>query len=41
MDGSWRYPATIGLESKVFLQSAEAEISMQKIYDLVEFETEK
>jgi len=36
-DGSWRYLATIGLDSKVYLQSVEAELSMQEIYDLVEF----
>jgi Uma2 family endonuclease len=39
-DGSWRYLATIGLESKVYLESVKAEISMQEIYDLVEFERE-
>lgn len=39
-DGSWRYPATIGLESKVFLASVEAELSLAEIYDLVEFEEE-
>jgi Uma2 family endonuclease len=37
-DGSWRYLATIGLDSKVYLQSIESEISMQEIYYLVEFE---
>jgi Uma2 family endonuclease len=39
-DGSWRYLATIGLDSKVYLQSVDTEISMQEIYDLVEFEEE-
>lgn len=39
-DGSWRYLSTIGLDSKVYLQSVEAELSMQEIYDLVEFEEE-
>lgn len=39
-DGSWQYLATIGLESKVYLQSVEAELVMQEIYDLIEFEEE-
>ncbi|HEY0458856.1 MAG TPA: Uma2 family endonuclease [Pyrinomonadaceae bacterium] len=37
-DGSWRYLATIGLDSKVYLDSVKAELTMQEIYDLVEFE---
>lgn len=39
-DGSWRYLATIGLDSKVYFESVDAEVSMQEIYDLVEFEEE-
>lgn len=39
-DGSWRYLATIGADSKVYLQSVNAEISLEEIYDLVEFEEE-
>ena len=35
-DGSWRYLATIGLDSKVYLQSVEAELFLREIYDLVE-----
>jgi len=35
-DGSWKYLATIGLESRIFLQSVEAELTMQEIYDLVD-----
>lgn len=37
-DGSWRYLATIGLESKIYMQSLETELSMKEIYDLVEIE---
>ena len=37
-DGSWKYKATIGLKSKVYLESVETEVSMKEIYDLVEFE---
>lgn len=37
-DGTWIYRATIGLKSKVFLESVETEISLEEIYDLVEFE---
>lgn len=40
LDGSWRYLATIGLDSKVYFESVEAELSLQEIYDLVEFEEE-
>lgn len=35
-DGSWRYLATIGLDSKVYLQSVQAELFLRDIYDLVE-----
>ncbi|MEQ1606232.1 MAG: Uma2 family endonuclease [Pyrinomonadaceae bacterium] len=35
-DGSWKYLATIGLDSKIYLQSVAAELTMQEIYDLVE-----
>ena len=37
-DGSWRYLATIGLSSKVYFESVDTEISLEEIYDLVEFE---
>jgi Uma2 family endonuclease len=37
-DGSWRYLATIGLNSKVYFESLETELSLQEIYDFVEFE---
>ena len=37
-NGSWIYRATIGLKSKVLLESVETEISLEDIYDLVEFE---
>ena len=37
-DGSWRYLATIGLNSKVYFESVETELSLEEIYDLVEFE---
>lgn len=37
-DGSWRYLATIGLGSKVYFESVDAELSLEEIYDLVEFE---
>lgn len=37
-DGSWRYLATIGLNSKVYFASLETELSLEEIYDLVEFE---
>lgn len=36
--GSWRYLATIGLESKVYFESINAELSLADIYDLVGFE---
>jgi Uma2 family endonuclease len=35
-DGSWKYLATIGLESKIYLQSIETELLLLEIYDLVE-----
>lgn len=37
-DGSWKYQATIGLKSKAYFESVETEISLEDIYDLVEFE---
>ncbi len=39
-DGNWKIKATIGLNSVVYFESVETEISLQEIYDLVEFETE-
>lgn len=39
-DGNWKIKATIGLNSKVYFESVETELSMQEIYDLVEFEQE-
>jgi Uma2 family endonuclease len=39
-DGRWLHQATIGLNSKVYFESVDTEISMQEIYDLVEFEEE-
>ena len=38
-DGSWKYKATIGLKSKVYFESVAAEVLLEEIYDLVEFET--
>jgi len=35
-DGSWKYLATIGLESKIQLQSVDVELFMREIYALVE-----
>lgn len=35
-DGSWKYLATIGLESKIHLQSVGVELLLREIYDLVE-----
>ena len=40
-DGNWKIKATIGLESKVYFESVETEISLRDIYDLVEFEVEQ
>jgi|SRR5215213_6243306 len=39
-DGRWLHQATIGLNSKVYFESVDTELSMQEIYDLVEFEEE-
>jgi Uma2 family endonuclease len=39
-NGEWKYKATIGLESKVLFESVNTEISLEDIYDLVEFEKE-
>ncbi|MCY7374405.1 MAG: Uma2 family endonuclease [Pyrinomonadaceae bacterium] len=40
-NGDWIYKATIGLNSKVYFESVKTEISLEDIYDLVEFETEQ
>lgn len=37
-DGSWRYLATIGLNSNVYFESIDVELALKDIYDLVEFE---
>lgn len=37
-DGSWRYLATIGLESRVFLDFVQAELPLAEVYGSVEFE---
>ncbi len=39
-DGSWKYLATIGIDSEVTFESVETTISLSEIYDLVEFEEE-
>ena len=39
-DGNWIFQATIGLESLVKFPSIETALSLQEIYDLVEFEEE-
>jgi Uma2 family endonuclease len=39
-DGNWIYKATIGLESTLDFSSVKATMSLQDIYDLVEFEEE-
>jgi Uma2 family endonuclease len=39
-DGKWLHNATIGLSSKVYFESVDTEMSLEEIYDLVEFETE-
>jgi Uma2 family endonuclease len=39
-DGNWIYKATIGLESTLDFSSVKATLSLQDIYDLVEFEEE-
>lgn len=40
MDGSWKYLATIGLESSVKLESIGVELTLQEIYQKVGFEQE-
>lgn len=40
-DGNWIYQATIGLESAVTFPSLDATLSLNEIYDLVEFELEE
>lgn len=37
-DGNWVIKATIGLNSKVYFESVDVELSLKDIYDLVEFE---
>ena len=37
-DGNWIFQATIGLESSVEFTSVETALTLQEIYDLVEFE---
>ncbi len=37
-DGTWNYRVTIGLTSEVYLESVETTLSLEDIYDLVEFE---
>lgn len=37
-DGSWRYLATIGIESEVYFESVGERLKISEIYDLVEFE---
>lgn len=37
-DGNWVIKATIGLKSKVYFESVNVEVSLEDIYDLVEFE---
>lgn len=39
-DGNWIFRATVGLESSVNFTSIETALSLQEIYDLVEFEEE-
>ncbi|HXH70414.1 MAG TPA: Uma2 family endonuclease [Pyrinomonadaceae bacterium] len=39
-DGNWIFQATIGLESSVKFTSIKTALSLQEIYDLVEFEEE-
>jgi Uma2 family endonuclease len=38
-DNTWKYKATIGINSKVYFESVETELSLKDIYDLVEFDT--
>lgn len=40
VDETWKYKATIGLNSTVYFESVGVELSLQNIYDLVEFEQE-
>ena len=40
-DGSWKYLATIGIDSEVKFESVDASLKLSDIYDLVEFEIEK
>jgi len=37
-DGRWLHQATIGLSNKVYFESVDVELSLEDIYDLVEFE---
>ena len=37
-NGDWVIKATIGLKSKVYFESVDVELSLEDIYDLVEFE---
>lgn len=37
-DGTWAYKATIGLKTEVNFESVETKLSLEEIYDLVEFE---
>ncbi len=37
VDGKWVHQATIGLNSKVYFESVDVELSLEDIYDLVEF----
>lgn len=39
-DGSWKYKATIGLNSKILFESVGTEADLNEIYDLVEFDEE-
>lgn len=39
-DGSWKYLATIGIDSEVVFESVDAALTLENIYDLVEFEKE-
>jgi Uma2 family endonuclease len=38
-DGSWKYLATIGIESEVYFESVEETLKLSEIYDLVELES--
>lgn len=39
-DGSWKYKATIGLNSAATFESVDSTAALSEIYDLVEFEEE-